>query len=367
MIRCGIIGATGYAGSELVRLLLRHPEVGALALSSTSFEGQTMESVYPNLAGAFAKLPSGGARSGPGAPATGGGSAPGVLVSMAEVIEASDVVFSSLPHGLAEESAAACLAAGKLFIDLSADFRFGADEATFKKWYGKAYARPELHAIAVYGLPELNRAMIAKARVIGNPGCYPTCASLGLFPALRLGLADPGWVVVDAASGVTGAGREPSRTTHYAEAADSVLPYKIGEHRHSPEIAAVLSEMAGAPVGSVFTPHLAPMGRGIVSTNYFRLTRQIDAAELRGEYASFYAQERFVRVLPAGLVATNRNVRLSNYCDISVHVGADGRTGIVVSAIDNMVKGAAGQAVQNMNIALGLDETAGLAMLPPAF
>jgi N-acetyl-gamma-glutamyl-phosphate reductase len=354
MIRCGIIGATGYAGSELTRLLLRHPEVGALALSSTSFEGKTMESVYPNLVGVFPKA-------GPEGPAS------GTLVSMEEAIEASDVVFSSLPHGLAEESAAACLAEGKLFIDLSADFRFGIDEATFTAWYGKPYTRPELHAISVYGLPELNRARIAKARVIGNPGCYPTCAALGLFPALRLGLADPGWVIVDAASGVTGAGREPSRSTHYPEAADSIAPYKIGEHRHGPEIAAILSEMAGAPVGSVFTPHLAPMGRGIVSTNYFRLAKSMDAAALRAEYASFYSGEPFVRVLPAPLVATNRNVRFSNYCDISVHMATDGRTAIVVSTIDNMVKGAAGQAIQNMNVALGLDEAAGLSMLPPAF
>jgi len=352
MIHCGIIGATGYAGAELTRLLLRHPEVGALSLSSTSFEGQSIEEVYPNLAGAFSK----GASKGDGR-----------LLPMAEVVAASEVVFSSLPHGLADETAAACLEAGKLFIDLSADFRFGADEATFSKWYGKPYGRPELHALSVYGLPELNRARIAKARIVGNPGCYPTCAALGLFPALRLGLADPDWVIVDAASGVTGAGREPSRSTHYPEAADSLSPYKVGEHRHGPEIAAVLSEMAGAPVGSVFTPHLAPMGRGIVSTNYFRLTRPIDAAGLRAEYAAFYEGERFVRVLPAGACATNRNVRLSNYCDISVHVGADGRTGIVVSSVDNMVKGAAGQAIQNMNIALGLDEAAGLAALPPAF
>jgi N-acetyl-gamma-glutamyl-phosphate reductase len=349
MIRCGIIGATGYAGVELARLLLSHPEVGGLSLSSTSFEGQSIESVYPNLVGAFREKAS------------------GALVSKEEVLEASDVVFSSLPHGLADESAAVCLAAGKLFIDLSADFRFGTDEATFSTWYGKPYCRPELHALSVYGLPELNRSHIAKARIVGNPGCYPTCAALGLFPALRLGLADPSWVIIDAASGVTGAGREPSRSTHYPAAADSIAPYKVGEHRHSPEIAAVLSEMAGSKVGSVFTPHLAPMGRGIVSTNYFRLTRQIDAAGLRAEYAAFYEGERFVRVLPSGSAATNRNVRLSNYCDVSVHVGADGRTGIVVSAIDNMVKGAAGQAIQNMNIALGFDEAAGLAMLPPAF
>ncbi|HET7839774.1 MAG TPA: N-acetyl-gamma-glutamyl-phosphate reductase [Rectinemataceae bacterium] len=346
MVRCGVVGATGYAGAELARLLVSHPEVAGLSLGSSSSVGEEMERIYPNLGGAFPQTR---------------------LVDRASVVEESDVVFSSLPHGHAEEIAALCAAAGKLFIDLSADFRFGEDETAYSAWYGRNYSHPSLHAASVYGLPELNRERIAKARIIGNPGCYPTASTLGLFPALRLGFAAHDGIVIDAKSGVTGAGREPTRSTHYAEVADSLVPYKIGSHRHTPEIAAVLSAMASSPVSAIFTPHLAPMGRGIVATIYFRLAQQVEVERLRQAYADFYAREPFVRVLPEGTVATNRNVRLSNYCDISVHLGSDGRTAIVVSAIDNMVKGAAGQAIQNMNIAMGFDEKAGIAMMPPAF
>jgi N-acetyl-gamma-glutamyl-phosphate reductase len=367
MVSCAVIGATGYGGAELARLLLGHPDVERLVLSSASAGGEDLSSIYPNLSGAFKGHPE-----------------RALLVDKAEAISAADVVFAALPSGHAEDIAAACEATGALFIDLSADFRFGADEATYSAWYGKKYARPELHAASVYGLPELNRAAIAALgsssgggasrggaarapRIVGNPGCYPTASTLGLFPALRLGLALREGIIIDAKSGVTGAGKEPSKATHYSECADSIAPYKIGEHRHIPEIDAVLAAMAGAEVESTFTPHLAPMGRGIVATIYFRIARPMTADALRDAYASFYEAEPFVRVLPAPLVATNRNVRLSNYCDISVHLARGGRTAIVVSAIDNMVKGAAGQAVQNMNVVLGLDERAGISMLPPAF
>jgi N-acetyl-gamma-glutamyl-phosphate reductase len=316
-----------------------------------------MSSIYPNLAGAFAKDP---------------GRA--ILVDKSEAVAGADVVFAALPAGHAEEIAASCAARGSLCIDMSADFRFGADEATYSAWYGKKYARSELHASSVYGLPELNREKIAALgpsaagpRVIGNPGCYPTASTLGLFPALRAALAEREGIIIDAKSGTTGAGKEPTKATHYAECADSITPYKIGEHRHGPEIRAVLAAMAGAPVPALFTPHLAPMGRGIVATIYFRLARDASEGELREAYASFYASEPFVRVLPEGLAATNRNVRFSNFCDISVHLPEGGRTAVVVAAIDNMVKGSAGEAIQCMNIALGLDERAGISMLPPAF
>jgi N-acetyl-gamma-glutamyl-phosphate reductase len=365
MIRCAVIGATGYAGAELARLLLGHPNVDELLLSSASAGGESMGSIYPNLIGAF------------GAAAGRAGGDSSILLDKAEAIARADVVFAALPSGHAEDIAAACAAEGSLFIDLSADFRFGKDEATYSKWYGKGFARPELHAASVYGLPELNRAAIAAAgaaagapprpRIIGNPGCYPTASALGLLPALRLGLAEKTGIVIDAKSGVTGAGKEPARSSHYPECADSLSPYKIGEHRHIPEIEATLSAIAGSRLSAVFTPHLAPMGRGIVATIYFRLARAAGADELRAAYSDFYGAEPFVRVLPSPLVATNRNVRLSNYCDISVHLAHDGATAVIVSAIDNMVKGAAGQAIQNMNVALGLDERAGLSMLPPAF
>jgi N-acetyl-gamma-glutamyl-phosphate reductase len=355
MFSAAIIGATGYAGAELARLLLGHPHLGELVLASSSAEGESMRAVYPNLMGG---------NSGKGLPEL-------RFVDPASACARAEVVFSSLPHGLAEEHAATVRARGALFIDLSADFRFGDDEAAFAAAYGTGWKRPGLHAESVYGLPELNRSRIAKARVIGNPGCYPTSAALGIMPALRLGLATGMGIVIDAKSGVTGAGKEPTRTTHYAEVADTLAPYKIGEHRHAPEIERTLATIAGRPVEAIFTPHLAPMGRGIVSTIYIPLSEasagKVEAVALREAWAAFYADEPFVRVLSVGSVATNRNVRLSNYCDISLHLARGGRTAIVVSAIDNMVKGAAGQAIQNMNIALGLDETAGISMLPPAF
>ncbi len=351
MITVAVIGATGYAGAELARLLLGHPAVGKLLLASSSAEGETMASVYPNLLGGM-----------------GGAALPELrFVSPDAAVAEADVVFSSLPHGIAEEHAARTRPRGALIVDLSADFRFGDDEATFKAVYGKPYRHPELHAESVYGLPELNRAKIASAKVIGNPGCYPTSASLGLFPGLAKGLFKTEGIIIDAASGVTGAGKELTRTTHYSEAADAIVPYKIGEHRHGPEIERNLAAMAGRPVEAIFTPHLAPMGRGIVSTIYAPLSARIEAESLRELYAAFYAKEPFVRVLPAGSIATNRNVRMSNYCDISLHLARGGKTAIIVSAIDNMVKGAAGQAIQNMNIALGLDERSGISMLPPAF
>ncbi|MCX7935707.1 MAG: N-acetyl-gamma-glutamyl-phosphate reductase, partial [Planctomycetota bacterium] len=237
----------------------------------------------------------------------------------------------------------------------------------FRAWYGSGYAYPDIHEQAVYGLPELHREAIRHAALIANPGCYPTSAELGLLPALQANIVDLRTIVITSMSGVTGAGREPSQTTHYPEAADAVSPYKVGAHRHQPEIDLILSEIAGTEVRSVFTPHLVPMNRGIVSTICFRLTRTMDAAALHVLYRARYESEPFVRVLPLGQTASSRFVRHSNYCDISVHLAADGERAVIISTIDNMVKGAAGQAVQNMNILLGFDETEGLRFIPPAF
>lgn len=348
MVDIGILGASGYAGAELVRILHAHPEPKRLRLSSVSFEGKTLDEVFPSFR-------------------TASGRSELKLENAQDVIEGSKVVFSCLPHGHAEKIAATCLAQGSLFIDFSADFRFGTDEKTYTTWYGKTYTAPKLHELAVYGLPELNREAVKKARVIGNPGCYPTSAQLGLYPVLKSGIADLEGIIIDSASGVTGAGREPTQGTHFPDCAETLSPYKVGGHRHQPEIDRYLSIMAGNPVSSVFTPHLAPMNRGIVSTIYFRLTRQASVETLHTLYRDFYAEEPFVRVLPPGNFASNRGVKFSNFCDISVHLSSNGKTGIIISCIDNMVKGAAGQAVQNMNLALGLDETAGLTMVPPAF
>jgi len=368
----GIIGATGYAGAELVRLLSGHPEVEKLALSSVSFEGDKIENIYPNFLGRVS-LP---------------------LLKAEEVIAASDVVFAALPHGVGEQFASACMERKIHYIDLSADFRFDDDEAVYSAWYGKEYKYPQLHKNSIYGLVELNRRKIKKlaesgAVVIGNPGCYPTGGSLGAFPILAKGLnrADAP-IIVDAVTGVTGGGREPSRSFHYAECADSVSPYKVASHRHSPEIARNLCAMAAAgnnPAPKViFTPRLAPVNRGILSDIYIPLkkewsvdvsnanlppSKEIEAKtnEIRKLYTDFYKDEPFVRILPEGLTAATNRVRQSNYCDISVHVDINGSTLIVTTAIDNMVKGAAGQAVQNMNVLFGFDEKAGLDAIPALF
>jgi N-acetyl-gamma-glutamyl-phosphate reductase len=369
----GIIGAAGYAGAELVRLLAGHKKVSALALGSVSLEGGRIDEVYPNF---FGKIS-------------------GSLVKPEEVVKESDVVFAALPHGVGESFAKACIEKKAHFIDLSADFRFDEDEETFAAWYGKGYVYPELRKYSVYGLPELNRVQIkalaaAGPVIIGNPGCYPTGASLGMLPALAMGLAADGTIIVDSASGISGGGREPQKSFHFPECSDSVSPYKVGAHRHIPEISRNMQKIAaifGGPAPKlIFTPHLAPMNRGILSTIYIPLKKDWQQAEqpsqaarppskeveekteeVRGLYDEYYKEEPFVRVLPRGVMASTGHVRQSNFCDISINMDQEGSTLIVITAIDNMVKGAAGQAVQNMNIIMGFDETEGLGTVPALF
>lgn len=344
MINVGIIGATGYAGVELLRLLLNHPQVAISALSSVSFEGKPINEIYPNLSGICEDT----------------------LVDEDTVIEASDVVFASLPHGLSEPLAKKCREKGCVFIDLGADFRLE-KETEFQEWYGLDYKEPDLHKNAVYCIPELHREKARGAKIIGNPGCYPTSIGLALAPALKHGLIDPASIVIDSKSGVTGAGRGLTQTSHFPDCNEAFSPYKIAGHRHTPEIEQTLSELAGTKITVTFVPHLLPVNRGIVSTIYANAANPEVFHAADSIYREFYAAEPFVRVLPKGSVANLKNVRMSNYCDISLHF--DQRAGrlILVSAIDNMVKGAAGQAIQNMNLVCGFKEDTGLGMIPPAF
>jgi N-acetyl-gamma-glutamyl-phosphate reductase len=363
-MKVGIIGATGYAGAELLRLLAAHPETETVVLASTSQAGESIEAVYPNFAG------------------IGRQKCDAILKTPEQAAAASDIVFGALPAGAGEPYAASCLERGVSYIDLAADFRFGCDEETYARWYGKNWQRPELRKRCAYGLPEMslstNEAGRAKIKalaasgplVVGNPGCYPTAVTLAAMPALSGGLAAR-QIIADAVSGVTGAGKDLARMYHFPECADSVTAYKVGAHRHTPEIARNFAQIAGSDVPVVFTPHLGPYNRGILATVYIPLAEkfraELTADAARKIYADFYQNEFFVRVLPDGLCAATNRVRQSNFCDISVHLSHDCGTLIAIAAIDNMVKGAAGQAVQNANIILGFEETAGLAALPAAF
>ncbi|MGI6031540.1 MAG: N-acetyl-gamma-glutamyl-phosphate reductase [Eubacteriales bacterium] len=344
MIKAGVIGATGYAGAEVYRLLLSHPQVESITVASVSYEGQDIASIFQNF---YQRGDS-------------------VLLSPEEVIDQSDVIFAGVPHGAAEGYAKLAYDQGKKFIDLGADFRLE-DEAVYTKWYGCEYHHKQLHEQAVYGLPEMNRERIRKASIIGNPGCYPTSIALGLMPAMKQGLVDVRGMVIDSKSGVSGSGRGLSQTTHFPDCNEAFSPYKIGAHRHTPEIEQTLSQLCGQPVKVTFTPHLLPLNRGIVSTIYADFAPGVTLEQVRDAYEQAYREETFVRVLPAGQVANLKWVRMSNYCDISLHEDAHTGKLIVVSTIDNTVKGTAGQAIQNMNLMFGFGETEGLMAPPPAF
>lgn len=344
MIKAGIIGATGYAGAELARLLTAHPEAELCAISSVSFEGKKLSEVYPSYRCLNDMICGDGET----------------------VIEKSDVVFAALPHGLSQETAAKCYQANKVFIDLGADFRLEQEE-DYKQWYDGTFLDKELHAQAVYGLPELFREQISGRRIIANPGCYTTGAPLALAPAIKGGLVSAQGIICDSKSGVTGAGRGLSQTSHFPELNEGFHPYKAASHRHTPEIEQTLSKLAGEQVVITFVPHLLPVNRGILSTCYARINQGVDFAQIRKAYEAFYEGEYFIRLLDEGQNANIHNIKYSNFCDISLHHDSRTNTLIAVSAIDNMVKGAAGQAVQNMNIVFGLEETTGLTAIPPAF
>jgi N-acetyl-gamma-glutamyl-phosphate reductase, common form len=341
-IKAGIIGATGYAGAELFRLLSSHPFVVIAAVSSTSYEGKDLSEIYRSLSG----------------------KGDYILTNADEVIEKSDVVFAALPHGLSEELAEKCVKGKKVFIDLGADFRL-LDGNVYEKWYQLSYKNAKLHQSALYCMPELNREKIKTIDIISNPGCYPTSVALGLMPAIKHKLVSLEGIIIDSKSGVTGAGRSLTQGTHFPDTNEAFGAYKAGLHRHTPEIEQTLSILAGEEVKVTFVPHLLPVNRGILSTIYCKLRSDFDT--VYQTYLEAYKDEFFVRVLPKGEYANIKNVRMSNFCDISLHLDEHTGTLILTSAIDNMVKGAAGQAIQNMNIRFGFAENEGISMLPPAF
>ena len=343
-IKVGIIGATGYGGVELVRLLHSHPMAELVAVSSVSFAGKKISDIYGNLTGIVDKI----------------------LTTEDTVITSSDVVFAALPHGLSEQIACKCKGKNTVLIDLGADFRLN-DEAEYKKWYGLDFIDKSLHDGSVYCIPELHRDKVDKnCKIIANPGCYPTSVALALAPLAKLGLLNPVGIVVDSKSGVTGAGRSLSDGTHYPEVNGNFNAYKVASHRHTPEIEQTLSELCNSESLITFVPHLLPVNRGILSTVY-AVASVTSVEQLYEIYSTFYRNEKFVRVLDLGKEACIKNVAMSNYCDISVHYDARCGKVIITSCIDNMVKGAAGQAIQNMNLVFGLDESLGLDLISPAF
>lgn len=285
---------------------------------------------------------------------------------MDDVVEKCDVIFTALPHGLSEDIAKKAIENNKICIDMGADFRLS-NEDDYEKWYGKKFSQPELHTKSVYGLPELNKEKIKNCSLIANPGCYPTTIELGLMPLLKNSLIKLDGIICDSKSGTTGAGRSLALNTHFPEENETFAPYKVGAHRHTPEIEETLSVMANDKVSITFTPHLLPINRGILSTIYCTPKNKVNLEEIYKLYVEFYKDKPFVNILPLGEIASIKNVRLSNDCYISLHLNHREDQIIVVSTIDNMIKGAAGQGIQNMNIILGFDETEGLNLIAPAF
>ncbi|MBS3976401.1 MAG: N-acetyl-gamma-glutamyl-phosphate reductase [Syntrophomonadaceae bacterium] len=339
MYKVGIIGATGYTGFELTRILSRHPDIKLEALTSQSYEGKSAADVYPSLTGyvdAACEAP-----------------------EIAGVVFRCDVVFVALPHGHAVPVALEVYRQGKKMVDLGADFRFS-QAAIYQQWYGLEHQAPELLRQTVYGLPEINRQKIREAHMVANPGCYPTSAILALAPALAAGMIRLDSIVIDAKSGISGAGRNATIGSLFSEVNESVQPYNVACHRHTPEIEQALSQLAVQEVTVSFTPHLIPMTRGILSTVYASLDKKVTTEEVRGIYQSYYSGEPFVQILPDGQWPRTKSVSGSNHCHLNLTV--DRRTGrlVVAAVIDNLVKGAAGQGVQNMNLMLGLPETTGL-------
>nr|WP_320116360.1 N-acetyl-gamma-glutamyl-phosphate reductase [uncultured Desulfuromonas sp.] len=341
-MKVAVVGASGYTGVELLRLLVRHPHVELCSITSRQYDGMNIAQVFPSLAGLV--------------------SLPCSQIDVQKIGQDADFVFTALPHKTAMDVVPGFLDQGCKVVDLSADYRLH-DVAVYESWYQK-HTSPELLKEAVYGLVELYRDDIVAARLVANPGCYPTSVALAVTPLLRNGLIDHRSLVVDSKSGTSGAGRSAKTGSLFCEVNEGFKAYSVGNHRHTPEIEQTLSEQAGESVIINFTPHLLPVNRGILTTCYAQLSDGVDGEQLKALYEDFYADQPFVRLFPGGQLPNVAFVRGSNYADLGFVVDERTRRVIVVSAIDNLVKGAAGQAVQNMNVMAGYDETLGLDVVP---
>jgi N-acetyl-gamma-glutamyl-phosphate reductase len=340
--RVGIIGATGYTGVELLRLLLLHPEVEVTALTSQKYAGLPIDQVFPSLTNRLQiKCEE---------------------LSIDPISKKTDFIFTAVPHKTAMETVPLFYHQGKKVVDLSADYRFQ-DPVVYERWYQK-HTSVDLLKESTYGLPELHREKIRNAKIVGNPGCYPTGALIGFIPLIKKGIISYENIIIDSKSGVSGAGRDVVLGSLFCEVNEGVIAYKIFEHRHLPEIEQELSQLAQKKVNVTFIPHLIPMDRGILTTIYVNLNKKMKAEEVLNTFQECYRGEPFVRIYPKGKNPNTKDVRSSNYCDIGVNVNeSDGRA-VIVTAIDNLVKGASGEAIQNMNIMLGFPETMGLDVLP---
>jgi N-acetyl-gamma-glutamyl-phosphate reductase len=340
--RVGVIGATGYTGVELLRLLLLHPEVEVTVLTSQKYAGVEVDQVFPSLTSRL-------------------------QIKCEELIidrisTKIDFIFTAVPHKTAMETVPLFYQKGKRIVDLSADFRFK-DPEVYERWYQK-HTSADLLSESVYGLPELHREEIKNAKIVGNPGCYPTGALIGLIPLVKKGMISYENIVIDAKSGVSGAGRDVVLGSLFCEVNEGVKAYKIFDHRHLPEIEQELGQLAQKKITVTFVPHLIPMDRGILTTLYVNLNKKMKTEDVLSILQEYYRGEPFIRIYPKGKIPNTKDVRGSNYCDIGVIVSESDSRGVVVTAIDNLVKGASGQAVQNMNIMLGYPETMGLDVLP---
>jgi N-acetyl-gamma-glutamyl-phosphate reductase len=342
MIRAAVIGATGYAGAELVRLLCGHPHVELSMVTSRQYAGIRFSDIYPAMADKVGLTCQ--------------------SFSPEAVCEAADIVFTALPHKASMDVVPAFINGGKKVVDLSADFRFK-DPTTYEAWYQHHQAK-DLLKTAAYGLPEIFTDEIRGASLVGNPGCYPTSVLLPLLPLVKASFLDLDDIVADSKSGTSGAGRSVSLGTHFCEVNEGFKAYKVAEHRHNPEMNEILSLCAGRPIRITFTPHLVPMTRGMLTTLYVGLKERIDTQEVGSLLHSFYEDKPFVRMCRLGTFPNTIYVKGTNYCDVGLKVAEDTRRLVLVSAIDNLVKGASGQAVQNMNIMFGFPETSGLDQIP---